>query len=104
VRPVQGQARFTVGAAALTWFVTLMVAFGVTLTVAILTGQADTPADELPGWMTAVSVTALWIPVLIGLRILSRRLGTGDFRDPARRPDATRRARARLLAAALMVP
>ena len=57
-----------------------MVAFGVTLTVAILTGQADAPADELPGWMTAVSVTALWIPVLIGLRILSKRLGTGDFR------------------------
>lgn len=80
MRPVQGQARFTVGAAALTWFVSLMVAFGVTLTVAILTGQADTPADELPGWMTAVSVTALWIPVLIGLRILSDRLGTGDFR------------------------
>ena len=80
MRPVQGQARFTVGAAALTWFVTLMVAFGVTLTVAVLTGQADTPADELPGWMTAVSVTALWIPVIIGLRILSRRQGTGDFR------------------------
>jgi uncharacterized protein len=81
VRPVPGQARFTVGAAALTWFVTLMVAFAVTITVATLTGQADTPADELPAWMTAVSVTALWIPVLIGLRILSSRLGTNDFRQ-----------------------
>ncbi|MGD9705272.1 MAG: lysostaphin resistance A-like protein [Acidimicrobiia bacterium] len=80
MRPVPGQARFTVGAAALTWFVTLMVAFAVTVTVATITGQADTPTDELPGWMTAVSVTALWIPVIIGLRILSGRLGTGDFR------------------------
>ena len=75
-----GQARFTVGAAAMTWFLTLVVAFAITATVAGLTGQADVPAAELPPWMTLVSVTALWVPVLIALRFLSNRLGTGDFR------------------------
>lgn len=80
MRPVAGQARFTVGTAALTWFVTLVVAFAITITVATMTGYVDTPAEDLPAWMTAVSVTALWIPVLIALRAISARLGTGDFR------------------------
>lgn len=80
MRPVPGQARFTVGTAALTWFVTLVVAFAITLVVASATGYAQAAPDELPPWMTAVSVTALWIPVLIALRFVSARFGTGDFR------------------------
>ena len=75
-----GQSRFTIGAAALTWCLTLLVAFAITAVVAALTGQVDVPPADLPPWMTLVSVTALWIPVIVALRILSTRLGTGDFR------------------------
>lgn len=80
MRPVAGQARFTLGTAALTWFMTFVVSFAITAAIAAATGYADTPADELPPWMTLVSVTALWIPVLIALRVISDRIGTGDFR------------------------
>jgi uncharacterized protein len=81
VRPVAGQARFTVGMAFLTWFVSTVVAYVVTLAVLSATGNADLSVDELPPWAAVVSVTALWVPVLVALRVLSVKWGTHDFRS-----------------------
>ncbi len=76
-----GQPRFSIGVAAGTWFVTLLVGYASTLIAFAVTGQAGKVVDDLPAWATVMSVSALWIPELVGLRIVSRRYGTGKFRD-----------------------
>lgn len=81
MRPVPGHPRFSIGVAAGTWFVTLLVGYALTLVAFAATGLAGEVASELPPWATVVSVSALWIPELIGLRMVSRRYGTGSMRD-----------------------
>lgn len=81
MRPLPGQPRFSVGVAAATWGLTLLVGYAVTLVVFSATGQASTPSALLPAWATVVSVTALWIPEVLGLRAVSTRYGTGSMRD-----------------------
>lgn len=76
-----GQPRFSVGVAAGTWFVTLLVGYAITLIAFGVTGQAGKLAEDLPAWATVLSVSALWIPEVIGLRMVSNRYGSGSLRD-----------------------
>ncbi len=91
MRPVPGHPRFSVGVAAVTWLATLLAGYSLTLVVFNITGHAGDPVELLPAWATVVSVTALWIPELIGLRHVSARWGTGrlsaDYGLSVRRVD-----------------
>ncbi len=75
-----GQPRFSVGVAAATWALTLLVGYAITLVVFAATGQAGKVGAELPAWTAVVSVSALWIPEIVGLRAVSDRYGTGRMR------------------------
>lgn len=81
MRPVPGEPRLSVGVAALTWLVTWVAAFTLSLAVLAATGYLGTKSSEYPGWVTPVVVSVLWIPVLIGLRIVSNTVGTRRMRD-----------------------
>ncbi|MEZ5219612.1 MAG: CPBP family intramembrane glutamic endopeptidase [Ilumatobacteraceae bacterium] len=81
VRPVAGGPRFSIGLAAVTWIATLLLGYLITIVVFALAGYLDTPTAELPPWTQVVSVSALWIPQLVGLRYVSTRYGTGRLRD-----------------------
>ena len=80
MRPVPGQPRFSVGVAAATWALTLLVGYAITLVVFAITGNTGVATSELPAWAAVVSVTALWIPEIVGLRAVSDRYGTGRMR------------------------
>jgi len=53
------------------------------LTVAF-TGHGGTESARQPVWVLAVAATALWVPFMATLTSVSRRLGTGNFRDDFR--------------------
>ncbi len=80
MRPVSGEPRFSIGVAALTWFLSLTVAYALTLGILASTGHLGDPVGDYPAWMTPATVGALWIPVLIGLRAVSNSAGTGRMR------------------------
>ena len=80
MRPVPGEPRFSIGIAALTWFLALVVAYALTLIILASTGHLGDKAADYPPWVTPVTVTALWIPVLIGLRVVSNTFGTRHLR------------------------
>jgi uncharacterized protein len=81
VRPVPGQARLSIGTAAITWLVCFVVSNVIASAIISIAGHANTTADDRPIWVTVVLVVALWVPVLIGLRFVSRRFGVGKFAD-----------------------
>lgn len=78
MRVGEGETRITVGVAALTWLVCWL---GGNLLggLAIAATGRDAAADDAPVWLTLIGATALWIPVIIGLRELSTRFGAGSF-------------------------
>jgi uncharacterized protein len=80
VRPVPGEPRFSIGTAALTWFLTLTVGYVLTLIILASTGHLGEQAADYPPWVTPVTVPALWVPILIGLRIVSNGFGTRKLR------------------------
>jgi membrane protease YdiL (CAAX protease family) len=69
-----------VGIAAAIWALTLLVGYALTLVLFAATGQSGKLSSELPAWAAVISVTALWIPEIIGLRAVSDRYGTGRMR------------------------
>lgn len=81
MRPVTGEPRFSIGIAVLTWFLSLTAAYVLTFAVLAATGHLGEKASEFPAWVTPVTVSALWIPVLAGLRIVSNTYGTRRLRD-----------------------
>jgi membrane protease YdiL (CAAX protease family) len=59
------------------WLVAFLVAVvGGALIIAI-TGYTDVDNDEYPLWLDALLVLPLWIPLIVGTVIVTRRLGTG---------------------------
>ena len=79
VRLVADEPHITVGIAAAAWAICWMAGnvFGsLVLTVLGPSDRADTPAV----WVTALAATALWIPILVCLKQVSVRFGSGDVR------------------------
>lgn len=73
------QARIGVGQAAAVWLIAALV--GNIVGSAVLAAAGYETAAEAPVWVTMVSAAALWAPMLVGLWVLSSRLGTGRFGD-----------------------
>jgi membrane protease YdiL (CAAX protease family) len=71
----------SVGVAALTWFVTLFAGYAITLVAFAAGGIANLSSEELPAWASVVSVSALWIPQIVGLRYVSKKFGAGSWRE-----------------------
>ncbi len=63
------------------WFFTQLVAILILSIVLSVADETNTPVALRPAWVTAVSVTALWIPALLALRWVSDHDGTRHFRD-----------------------
>lgn len=78
VRVADGQTRITVAIAALTW-AACWLAGNVVGALAIGATGHDTSAGDAPVWVTLIAALSLWIPVLIGLREVSRRYGLGSW-------------------------
>jgi uncharacterized protein len=81
VRPVPGEPRFSIGVAVLTWLGIYVVATVIQVVVMGATGHLNDSVATRPAWVTPVTVTALWIPVFIGLRAVSNTFGTRHLRS-----------------------
>lgn len=84
VRPAPGQIHVTVPMMAGAWAACYLVANAVAAVAVALTGHASTAPAQQPLWVLAVAATALWVPFVATLVSVSRRLGTGNFRDDFR--------------------
>lgn len=78
VRLGSGQTRITVGIAATAWLV-CWLAGNVLGALAISASGRDAGASDTPVWVTLVAALALWIPIVIGLRVVSHRFGLGTL-------------------------
>jgi CAAX protease family protein len=78
VRLGEGEHRITVGVACLTWAACWLAGNLLGALVIGATGQ-EVGTDTTPIWVTVVGAVALWIPILIGLRAVSDRFGTGSM-------------------------
>jgi hypothetical protein len=80
VRTDERQTRIPVGVAALTWLGSWLG--GNVLASLAVSASGETAGEvDTPVWLTLVSATALWVPMLLALRAVSRGWGTGTFRD-----------------------
>jgi len=72
------QTRITVGIATLTWFGCWTAGNLLGAMVIGVTGQEGGSADT-PVWVTLVAALALWLPIVVGLREVSKRYGLGSM-------------------------
>jgi membrane protease YdiL (CAAX protease family) len=80
LRDQQRDTRIPVGLAALTWLGSWLA--GNLLAALVIGASGESTGDvDTPVWLTLVSATALWIPMLFALREVSLRFGVGTFRD-----------------------
>jgi membrane protease YdiL (CAAX protease family) len=59
------------------WLVAFLVAVIGGALIITVTGYTDVDNDEYPLWLDALLVLPLWIPLIVGTVIVTRRLGTG---------------------------
>jgi uncharacterized protein len=78
VRLGTGQTRITVGIAALAWLACWM-AGNVLGAAAIGLSGRDAGSADTPVWVTLVAALGLWIPIVVGLRAISRTYGLGTL-------------------------
>jgi membrane protease YdiL (CAAX protease family) len=83
VRLADGSDGITVGVAAAAWAVSWFVGNVLGTLVLGLFGPADSSVTA-PVWVTALGAMALWSPILVGIREVSRRYGTGSVRSDMR--------------------
>lgn len=81
MRPAPGQPRFTVPMMVAAWAGCYLVANLLAAVAVALTGYGGTVQGAQPIWVLVVAATALWLPFLVTLEWLSRRHGTGRWRD-----------------------
>lgn len=84
VRPAPGQIHVTVPTMAGAWAGCYLVANVLAALAVALTGHAGTDSARQPVWVLVVAAFALWIPFMMMLTTVSRRLGTGNLRDDYR--------------------
>ena len=77
VRPAPGDTRFTAAAAFGVWLVAFVVAVLGGALILAATGYTDVDHDEYPLWLDALLVIPLWVPLIVGTIVVTRRLGTG---------------------------
>lgn len=70
------EARFPVPALFLGWAAAFVAA---NLLAAIIFGFSGGPADEEPIWVIGLVAVSLWVPLIVVLATLSKRMGTGHF-------------------------
>ncbi len=75
----EGQSRITVGVAALAWLGCWLFGNVFGATVISVVGHDTSTDGPAPVWITLVAALALWVPVLIGLRLVSVRFGIGGW-------------------------
>jgi uncharacterized protein len=63
------------------WLVAFVVAVVGGAVVVSAAGYSDTDVEDFPLWLVAVTVLLLWVPLVAGTVLVTRRLGTGH---PAR--------------------
>jgi len=83
VRLVDGSDGITVGVAAAAWAISWFVGNLLGSLVVGLFRPADSSVTA-PVWVTALGAMALWSPILVGIREVSRRYGTGSVRSDMR--------------------
>lgn len=79
MRPLPGQPRFTVAVMAASWAGCYLVANFLAVLAIAATGHGDTAQPQQPIWVLVVAATALWVPFMAMLGLLSVRLGTGSW-------------------------
>jgi uncharacterized protein len=84
VRPAPGQTRFTVPLMAASWAGCYLLANLIAALAVALTGYGDTVQERQPIWVLVLAATALWVPFMVMLEVLSTRVGTGRWRDDYR--------------------
>ncbi len=77
MRPAPGDTRFTAASAFGVWLVAFVVAVVGGALIIAAAGYTDVDNDEYPLWLDALLVLPLWIPLIAGTVIVTRRLGTG---------------------------
>lgn len=83
VRLADGSDGITVGVAAATWAVSWF--FGNVLgTLVLAVFGPDDSSVTAPVWVTALGALALWVPILVGIREVSRRYGSNSVRRDMR--------------------
>lgn len=83
VRLVDGSDGITVGVAAAAWAMSWFVGNILGSLVVGLFRPADSSVTA-PVWVTALGAMALWSPILVGIREVSRRYGSGSVRRDMR--------------------
>jgi hypothetical protein len=83
VRLVDGSDGITVGVAAAAWAISWFVGNLLGSLVVGLFRPADSSVTA-PVWVTALGAMALWSPILVGIREVSRRYGSGSVRSDMR--------------------
>jgi membrane protease YdiL (CAAX protease family) len=78
VRLGSGQTRITLGIATLAWLV-CWVAGNLLGSIVIGISGHDGGAADTPVWVTLVAALGLWLPIMFGLREVSRRFGLGTL-------------------------
>lgn len=78
VAPIQ-RGGFSVGVILLAWLGSYFLAIVLTSAVQILAGSGDLTGDTAPTWKFALAASAIWVPNLVMLAIVSQRRGTGNF-------------------------
>ncbi|MFN8022697.1 MAG: CPBP family intramembrane glutamic endopeptidase [Acidimicrobiales bacterium] len=76
VRLAEGHSRITVGVAVLTWCACWLG--GNLLGSALVAASGHDIGDDAPIWVTLLGALGLWIPIVVGLVLVSRRFGTGS--------------------------
>jgi uncharacterized protein len=77
VRLGEGEVRITVGVAAMTWLLSWLGGNVLGSVVVAISGE-DPGEVDTPVWLTVAAAVSLWVPMLVALREVSLRYGTGS--------------------------
>jgi len=76
-RAPRGRSAIDIPIAALVWLATWLT--GNLLAGVVIAATGHSGSGPKPVWVSVVGAVGLWIPMLVGLVYLSRRLGVGSF-------------------------
>jgi membrane protease YdiL (CAAX protease family) len=76
--PARSQT-FNLKTVILTWTASYFVALFVSSAILVATGNTDIVSGQEPKWFLGVSALALWVPFIIGLYLVSQKLGSQRF-------------------------
>lgn len=74
-----GSTKITLRIAIFAWCASYVVALILSSAILVATGNTDLISGQEPKWFLGLSALALWVPFMVGLQLVSRKFGTGDF-------------------------